>query len=55
VRERTRLGDILGDAERMALVEALDQARGDRSEAAKLLGLERPDFYAKLKEYDLSS
>jgi len=55
VREKTALANIIADAERIALVEALDQARGDRSEAAKLLGLNRPDFYAKLKEYDLSS
>ncbi|MDQ2807185.1 MAG: sigma-54 dependent transcriptional regulator [Chloroflexota bacterium] len=55
VRERTALSDILAEAERLALVEALDQARGDRSEAAKLLGVARPEFYAKLKDYDLSS
>ena len=40
VREKTPLADILAEAERMALVEALDQARGDRSEAARMLGLE---------------
>jgi len=55
VREKTDLADILAEAERMALVEALDQARGDRSDAAKLLGLERPVFYTKLKEFNLSS
>lgn len=55
VREKTPLVDILSDAERIALVEALDQARGDRSDAAKLLSLDRPTFYTKLKEYDLSS
>lgn len=55
VRERIALRDILVEAERLALVEALDQARGDRSEAAKLLGVARPEFYAKLKDYELSS
>jgi transcriptional regulator of acetoin/glycerol metabolism len=39
----------------MALTEAMQQAKGDRSEAARLLGLERPTFYEKLKEYGLSS
>jgi two-component system, NtrC family, response regulator AtoC len=55
VREKTPLADLLADTERAALVEALDQARGDRSEAARMLAVPRPDFYAKLKEYDLSS
>ncbi|HUS16088.1 MAG TPA: sigma-54 dependent transcriptional regulator [Chloroflexia bacterium] len=55
VRDKTPLADILSDAERIALLEALDQARGDRSDAAKMLGLSRPEFYAKLKEFDLSS
>ena len=55
VRDRTDLADILANAERMALLEALDQARGDRGDAAKLVGLDRPSFYARLKEFNLSS
>ncbi len=55
VRDKTPLPEILSAAERMAIVEALDQARGDRGEAARLLGLDRPDFYAKLKAFNLSS
>jgi two-component system response regulator AtoC len=55
VHEKTALDEIIAQAERMALVEALDQARGDRSEAAKLLNMARPDFYSKLQEYNLSS
>ena len=52
---RETLTDILSAAERLALIEALDQARGDRSDAARLLALDRPAFYDKLKEFNLSS
>jgi two-component system response regulator AtoC len=55
VREATPLAEILGQIEKMALAEALQAAGGDRSEAARNLGLERPVFYDKLKEYGLSS
>ena len=55
VRERANLADIVAEAERMALVEALTQAQGDRADAARLLNLDRAAFYAKLKEHDLSS
>ena len=36
-------------------MEALNQSRGDRSEAARMLGLDRTDLYDKLKKYNLSS
>jgi two-component system response regulator AtoC len=55
VREHSNLADIVAEAERMALIEALTQAQGDRSEAARLLNMERPSFYEKLKEHNLSS
>jgi len=55
VREGTGLGDILIQVEKMALTEAMEAAKGDRSEAAKLLGLDRPAYYEKLKEFGLSS
>src|SRR5205823_2031804 len=41
VRERTRLAVILAEAERLALLEALNQAQGDRGEAARLVELDR--------------
>lgn len=55
IREKTPLADIVSEAERMALLEALNQSHGDRGDAARLLGMDRPIFYAKLKEHDLSS
>lgn len=38
------------EAERKALLEALDQAGGNKSRAARLLGLSRSRFYEKLRE-----
>ena len=55
VRESTPLAEIMGQVEKIALTEAVQAAKGDRSEAARLLGLERPVFYEKLKEYGLFS
>ncbi|MGQ9681988.1 MAG: sigma-54-dependent transcriptional regulator [Anaerolineae bacterium] len=39
IRNRTPLSDILCEVERLALDIALDQARGDHQEAARILGL----------------
>jgi DNA-binding NtrC family response regulator len=55
VKEGTSLTDIMTQVEKAALTEALQVAEGDRSEAAKLLGLDRPGLYAKLQEFGLSS
>ncbi len=55
VKEATPLAEILGQVEKMALTEAMQVAKGDRSEAARLLGLERPALYEKLQEFGLSS
>ena len=55
IREGTPLAEILGQTEKMALTEALQAAEGDRSQASRLLGLDRPVFYEKLKEYGLSA
>ena len=38
-------------AERKKLQAALTQARGNRSQAAKLLGISRSTFYERLKRY----
>jgi two-component system response regulator AtoC len=54
VRDRTPLAEILGQIEKMALTEAIQIAEGDRSQASRLLGLERPVFTEKLKEYGLA-
>ena len=40
--------------EKMALTEAIQVAEGDRSRASRLLGIERPVFHERLKEYGLA-
>jgi DNA-binding NtrC family response regulator len=55
VRDSTPLAEIVGQVEKQALSEAMEASKGDRSEAARLLGLDRPVLYEKLKEYGLSS
>ena len=55
VRDSTPLAEIMSQVEKMALEEAVQAAKGDRSEAARLLALDRPVFYEKLKEYGLFS
>jgi len=47
------LKDIVADVERQAIEAALEQANGNRSQAAKQLGIYRRLLYAKLKEYEL--
>ena len=47
-----------GDAEvvafeRQRLLDALDEARGNKSEAARLLGMPRSTFCSKLKKHEL--
>jgi two-component system response regulator AtoC len=55
VKEGAPLAEIVGQVEKMALAEAMQLAKGDRSEAARILGLDRPVLYEKLKEYGLAS
>jgi two-component system response regulator AtoC len=55
VRDGTPLTEILEQVEKLALTEAMQSSKGDRSEAARLLGVDRPVFYDKLKEFGLSS
>ena len=55
IREGTPLAEIIGQTEKMALTEALQAAEGDRSQASRMLGIDRPVFYEKLKEYGLSA
>ena len=41
--------------ERTRMVGALQQTGGNRSEAARLLGMSRRTFYRRLAEYDVSA
>jgi two-component system, NtrC family, response regulator AtoC len=47
------LSQVVRDAERQALLRALDRAAGNRSAAARVLGVSRSTFYAKLREHGL--
>jgi DNA-binding NtrC family response regulator len=43
----------LAELERRAIVAALARTRGNKAEAARLLGIERPRLYRKLQKYGL--
>lgn len=47
------LAGIRFDAEKQALYKALEAAGGNKSRAAKLLGIHRSGFYQKLKKYHI--
>jgi transcriptional regulator of acetoin/glycerol metabolism len=49
---RRRLG-LIEEAERDAIVRALDTAAGNKSEAATLLGIGRTTLYRKLRQLGL--
>jgi two-component system response regulator AtoC len=51
VRQRTSLSDILREAEHLALEIAVNQARGDHEEAARMLGLPAEELERKLQEW----
>lgn len=53
VRNRVPMKDIIAEVEKQLILEALEQAQGNRSQAAKILGIYRRLLYAKLKEYDI--
>ena len=44
----TRLDDVLADVERRTILSGLRQARGQRSRAAKLLGISRSRLYRRM-------
>jgi len=49
------LREVLADAERAAILAALDEAGGVRSKAAKLLGISRAQFYEKLSALEITT
>lgn len=59
VAEKVAMGvslkDIVAETERRAIAAALHQASGNRSQAAKQLGIYRRLLYAKMKEYGLGN
>lgn len=48
------LKELVAETERQAITAALQQASGNRSQAAKQLGVNRGLLYAKIKEYQLA-
>lgn len=48
-----RLSQIVRDAERLALIQTLQRCGGNRSQAARTLGVSRSTFYSKMKQYGL--
>jgi len=57
VKERVdsedNLSGLLGDTERLAMLKALETVGGNKSEAAKLLGIHRSGFYQKMRKYNI--
>ncbi len=47
----TRLADVVAQAEQAAILRAVAQCGGDKTRAAKLLGVSRSQLYAKLKGF----
>lgn len=49
------LADIKEDAEKQAILRALTASGGNKSKAAKMLGIHRSGFYQKLQKYNIST
>lgn len=49
----SHLGAVVGNLEKSRILEALGQCRGNKSAAAKLLGLDRAALYRKIKKYKI--
>jgi DNA-binding NtrC family response regulator len=53
--EHVVLRDAVAELERRMIAAALERAKGNRSEAARQLGIARPQLYAKMEEYGLAT
>jgi len=53
VRDLKPLNQVVADAEKNAIVEALERCNNNKTEAMLLLGLSRKTFYRKMNEYNL--
>jgi DNA-binding NtrC family response regulator len=49
----TSLREAIAQLEKRMILEALERTKGNRSEAARQLGIGRPQLYAKLDEYGI--
>ncbi len=52
--EELTLHEAVGRVEKRLIERALERAKGNRSAAARLLGIGRPQLYAKMEEHGLS-
>jgi transcriptional regulator with PAS, ATPase and Fis domain len=50
-----KLNEVLAEAEKAAIERALDEAGGNREQAAKLLGTAVRNLYYKMKKYEITS
>ncbi len=48
------LPELVEEAEKQAILEALSAANGNKMRAAKLLGISRAGLYKKLKRYKIN-
>ncbi|MFO8032179.1 MAG: sigma-54 dependent transcriptional regulator [Desulfohalobiaceae bacterium] len=55
VQESGHGGQPLQEVEKQAILETLEQTKGNKSEAARVLGITRATLHKKLKKYGLSS
>ncbi|MDB4965622.1 MAG: Response regulator of zinc sigma-54-dependent two-component system [Myxococcales bacterium] len=53
--EGVTLKEAVAALEKRLIVRALERAQGNRSEAARQLGIGRPQLYAKIEEYGIGS
>nr|WP_252187621.1 sigma-54-dependent Fis family transcriptional regulator [Anaeromonas gelatinilytica] len=54
VRSPKRLEDVLSKAEKEAIIESIKASKGNKTKAAKILGIGRTTFYEKLNKYNLT-
>jgi PAS domain S-box-containing protein len=53
VNSVSKLKDIVAMAEKKAIIEAIGKTKGNRTEAAELLGIHRTSLYQKIKKYGI--
>ncbi|MBI4318862.1 MAG: sigma-54-dependent Fis family transcriptional regulator [Chloroflexi bacterium] len=53
IQKKVPMKEIIADIEKHLILGALEQAQGNRSQAAKVLGIYRRLLYAKMKEYGI--